>query len=182
VTEEVVFATPFGSLLHFKKENSPEQRGCCLWRRLSGHFATLLRGTVKTLLQDHDVYITDWQSARDSAQRRQVRARRLYEHTHHIFSTSSGRARTWWRSASLRCRRWRGGDHVGGQSPARPATLTLMAGPIDTRIQPTKSNDFAKSKPLKWFEENLINYVPIQCKARSGRSIPASCSSPPSCR
>ena len=48
--------------------------------------------------------------------------------------------------------------------PARPATLTLMAGPIDTRIQPTKVNEFAKSKPLKWFEENLINYVPIQCK------------------
>src|SRR5258707_5217934 len=48
--------------------------------------------------------------------------------------------------------------------PARPATLTLMAGPIDTRIQPTKVNDFAKSKPLEWFEENLINYVPFQCK------------------
>ena len=48
--------------------------------------------------------------------------------------------------------------------PARPATLTLMAGPIDTRIQPTKVNEFAKSKPLKWFEENLINYVPFQCK------------------
>src|SRR5207237_8792237 len=48
--------------------------------------------------------------------------------------------------------------------PSRPATLTLMAGPIDTRIQPTKVNDFAKSKPLKWFEDNLINYVPLQCK------------------
>jgi len=48
--------------------------------------------------------------------------------------------------------------------PARPATLTLMAGPIDTRIQPTKVNEFAKSKPIKWFEENLINYVPVQCK------------------
>src|SRR4029077_18699080 len=48
--------------------------------------------------------------------------------------------------------------------PARPASLTLMAGPIDTRIQPTKVNDFAKSKPLKWFEDNLINYVPVQCK------------------
>src|ERR1019366_4178433 len=48
--------------------------------------------------------------------------------------------------------------------PARPATLTLMAGPIDTRIQPTKVNDFAKSKPLTWFEQNLINYVPFQCK------------------
>src|SRR3979411_1263135 len=48
--------------------------------------------------------------------------------------------------------------------PARPATLTLMAGPLDKRIHPTKVNEFAKSKPLKWFEDNLINYVPIQCK------------------
>src|SRR5205814_8604738 len=48
--------------------------------------------------------------------------------------------------------------------PARPATLTLMAGPIDTRIQPTKVNEFAKSKPINWFEKNLINYVPFQCR------------------
>jgi polyhydroxyalkanoate depolymerase len=48
--------------------------------------------------------------------------------------------------------------------PARPASLTLMAGPIDTRIQPTKVNEFAKSKSLKWFEDNMINYVPFQCK------------------
>src|SRR4030088_2787461 len=48
--------------------------------------------------------------------------------------------------------------------PARPASLTLMAGPIDTRIAPTKVNDFATSKPLTWFEDNLINYVPFQCK------------------
>ena len=66
--------------------------------------------------------------------------------------------------------------------PARPATLTLMAGPIDTRIQPTKVNEFAKSKPIEWFEENLINYVPVQCKGASAKSIPASCSSPPSWR
>jgi bifunctional DNase/RNase len=65
VTEEVTFATPFGSLLHFKKENSPEQPRLLLVAPMSGHFATLLRGTVKTLLQDHDVYITDWHNPRD---------------------------------------------------------------------------------------------------------------------
>src|SRR5260370_23223773 len=59
-TEEVTYATPFGSLLHFKKENSPEQPRLLLVAPMSGHFATLLRGTVQTLLQDHDVYITDW--------------------------------------------------------------------------------------------------------------------------
>src|SRR4029450_8152094 len=65
VTEEVTFATPFGSLLHFKKENAPEQPRMLLVAPMSGHFATLLRGTVKTLLQDHDVYITDWHNPRD---------------------------------------------------------------------------------------------------------------------
>ena len=65
VTEEVIFATPFGSLLHFKKENAPEQPRLLLVAPMSGHFATLLRGTVKTLLQDHDVYITDWHNPRD---------------------------------------------------------------------------------------------------------------------
>jgi polyhydroxyalkanoate depolymerase len=58
-------ATPFGSLLHFKKENAPEQPRLLLVAPMSGHFATLLRGTVKTLLQDHDVYITDWHNPRD---------------------------------------------------------------------------------------------------------------------
>jgi polyhydroxyalkanoate depolymerase len=65
VAEEVTYATPFGSLLHFKKENSPEQPRLLLVAPMSGHFATLLRGTVQTLLQDHDVYITDWHNPRD---------------------------------------------------------------------------------------------------------------------
>ena len=59
VVEEVAYATPFGSLLHFKKPDSPEQPRLLLVAPMSGHFATLLRSTVKTLLQDHDVYITD---------------------------------------------------------------------------------------------------------------------------
>src|SRR6201986_2106712 len=65
VKEEVVHATPFGSLLRFRKEDGPEQPKLLLVAPMSGHFATLLRGTVKTLLQDHDVYITDWHNPRD---------------------------------------------------------------------------------------------------------------------
>ena len=65
VEEEVTYATPFGSLLHFKKLDSPEQPRLLLVAPMSGHFATLLRSTVKTLLQDHDVYITDWHNPRD---------------------------------------------------------------------------------------------------------------------
>ena len=65
VKEELVQATPFGSLLRFRKEDAREQPRLLLVAPMSGHFATLLRGTVKTLLQDHDVYITDWHNPRD---------------------------------------------------------------------------------------------------------------------
>src|ERR1041384_4787882 len=165
VTEEVTFATPFGSLLHFRKDEGSEQPRLLLVAPMSGHFATLLRGTVKTLLQDHDVYITDWHNPRDIP----LHAGRfgLEDYTDHLITFL---------------------DRIGPRAhmvaicqpsvsalaaaavmsednhPSRPATLTLMAGPIDTRIQPTKVNEFAKSKPLDWFEKNLINYVPVQCK------------------
>jgi len=165
VIEEVAYATPFGSLLHFKKENSPEQPRLLLVAPMSGHFATLLRGTVKTLLQDHDVYITDWHNPRDIP--RAHGRFGLEDYTDHLIAfldrmgprshmvaicqpSVSALA-----AAAIMSEQ----DH-----PARPATLTLMAGPIDTRILPTRVNAFAKSKPLKWFEENLINYVPLQCK------------------
>ena len=165
VTEEVVFATPFGSLLHFKKENSPEQPRMLLVAPMSGHFATLLRGTVKTLLQDHDVYITDWHNPRDIPLNHGKFG--LDEYTEHLISFLDQLGPRAHMVAicqpsvsALAAAAIMSEDN----HPSRPATLTLMAGPIDTRIQPTKVNEFAKSKPLKWFEENLINYVPFQCK------------------
>jgi poly(3-hydroxybutyrate) depolymerase len=173
VTEEVVYATPFGSLLHFKKEDTPEQPRMLLVAPMSGHFATLLRGTVKTLLQDHDVYITDWHNPRHVPLNKGVFG--LDDYTAHLIDflaqlgprphmvaicqpSVSALAAT-----AIMCE---------DNHPSRPATLTLMAGPIDTRIQPTKVNEFAKSKPLKWFEDNLINYVPVQCKGAFRKVYP----------
>ncbi|CAN5157538.1 polyhydroxyalkanoate depolymerase [soil metagenome] len=173
VTEEVVFKTAFGSLLHFKKENSPLQPKMLLVAPMSGHFATLLRGTVKTLLQDHDVYITDWHNPRDIPLNQGKFG--LDEYTEHLilFMNELGPRSHMVAicqpsvSALAAAAIMSEDDH-----PARPASLTLMAGPIDTRIQPTKVNDFAKSKPLKWFEENLINYVPFQCKGAYRKVYP----------
>jgi poly(3-hydroxybutyrate) depolymerase len=173
VTEEVAYATPFGSLLHFRKEDAPEQPRMLLVAPMSGHFATLLRGTVKTLLQDHDVYITDWHNPRDIP--RDKGRFGLDDYTGHLIDflgqlgprphmvaicqpSVSALAAT-----AIMCE----DDH-----PSRPATLTLMAGPIDTRILPTKVNEFAKSKPIKWFEDNLINYVPFQCKGAFRKVYP----------
>ena len=165
VTEEVVYATPFGSLLHFKKENSPEQPRMLLVAPMSGHFATLLRGTVKTLLQDHDVYITDWHNPRDIPLDHGKFG--LDEYTEHLitFLDQLGPRAHMVAICQPSVSALAAAAIMSEDNhPARPATLTLMAGPIDTRIQPTKVNEFAKSKPLKWFEENLINYVPLQCK------------------
>ena len=173
VTEEVAYATPFGSLLHFRKIDAPEQPRLLLVAPMSGHFATLLRGTVKTLLADHDVYITDWHNPRDIPLSRGRFG--LEDYTDHLITfmdklgprahmvaicqpSVSALAAT-----AIMCE----DDH-----PARPATLTLMAGPIDTRIQPTKVNEFAKSKPIDWFENNLINYVPVQCKGALRKVYP----------
>lgn len=65
VVEQIAMQTPFGTLLHFKKDIETAQPRVMVVAPLSGHFATLLRETVKTLLTDHDVYITDWHNARD---------------------------------------------------------------------------------------------------------------------
>src|SRR5262245_27109130 len=173
VSEEVTYATPFGSLLRFKKEDGPDQPKVLLVAPMSGHFATLLRGTVKTLLQDHDVYITDWHNPRDIP--RNEGRFGLDDYTQHLIDflaqlgprphmvaicqpSVSALVAT-----AIMCE---------DNHPSRPATLTLMAGPIDTRIQPTRVNEFAKSKPIKWFEDNLINYVPVQCKGAFRKVYP----------
>src|SRR6185295_3793993 len=65
VTEEVADTTPFGTLLHFRKDIKAVQPRVLIVAPLSGHFSTLLRGTIRTLLVEHDVYVTDWQNARD---------------------------------------------------------------------------------------------------------------------
>src|SRR5438132_9644503 len=165
VTEEFTFATPFGSLLHFKKENAPEQPRLLLVAPVSGHYATLLRGTGKTLLQDHDVYITDWHNPRDIP--RDYGRFGLEDYTDHLitFIDQLGPRAHMVAICQPSVSALAAAAVMSEDNhPSRPATLTLMAGPIDTRIQPTKVNEFAKSKPINWFEKNLINYVPVQCK------------------
>jgi poly(3-hydroxybutyrate) depolymerase len=164
VVEKVEFSTPFGSLLHFIKDGAPSQPRLLLVAPMSGHFATLLRNTVKTLLQDHDVYITDWHNPRDIPLDAGVFG--LDDYTEHLitFLGEMGRGShmvaicqpsvSALAASAIMCE---------DNHPARPASLTLMAGPIDTRVSPTKVNEFAMSRPLSWFEQNMINYVPMQC-------------------
>ena len=161
VTEEVVFTTPFGTLLRFRKEGAPPQPKVLVVAPMSGHFATLLRDTVRTVLQDHDVYVTDWHNVRDVP----LAAGRfgLDEYTEHIilFLAAMGPnanviAVCQPCVAALAAVALMSED----QHPATPASLTLMAGPIDCRISPTAVNKLATTQPIEWFEKNLISSVP----------------------
>jgi poly(3-hydroxybutyrate) depolymerase len=165
VTEEAVLAMPFGTLLRFKKENVsdlPYQPPVLLVAPLSGHFATLLRETVRTLLQDHDVYITDWHNARNVSLRHGPFA--LDDYIDHMirFTQAIGPG-THVVAVCQPCVAALAAAAVMAEDddPAQPRSLTLMAGPVDCRVNPTGVNILATSKPIEWFEKNLISHVPL---------------------
>jgi poly(3-hydroxybutyrate) depolymerase len=173
VTEEAADDTPFGTLLHFRKDGAAPQPRVLVVAPMSGHFATLLRGTVEVMLPEHDVYITDWKNAREVPLSEGRFG--LDEFIDHII-------------------RWLGvmgpGSHIvavcqpavpalaasavmaEADDPAQPRSITLMAGPIDTRINPTKVNELARSRPVAWFERHLISSVPWRYPGASRRVYP----------
>jgi len=165
VTERTVMRMPFGSLLHFKKQEAqdrPSQPAVLLVAPLSGHFATLLRETVRTLLQDHDVYITDWHNARDVPLAYGTFG--LDEYIDHMmqFMAALGPG-THVVAVCQPCVAALAATALMAQDqhPAQPRSLTLMAGPVDCRINPTSVNELANTKPIEWFEKNLISHVPM---------------------
>ena len=163
VTEETVLSQPFGSLLHFvKADGAPGQPKVLLVAPLSGHFATLLRETVRTLLQDHDVYITDWHNARDV--KLSHGAFGLDDYVDHMISFINHMGpKTHVVAVCQPCVAALAATAIMAEddNPAQPASLTLMAGPVDCRVNPTGVNTLATSKPIEWFEKNLISHVPF---------------------
>jgi polyhydroxyalkanoate depolymerase len=163
VSEEVVHRTPFCSLLHFKKAGAAAQPRVLLVAPMSGHFTTLLRGTVQTLLRDHDVYLTDWHNARDvPLMQGEFDFDDFIEHLIRFLEALGAGAHLVAvcqpTVAALAAVALMAADG----NPAQPATMTLMAGPMDTRVNPTKVNQLATSKPIGWFERNLIDTVPLR--------------------
>ena len=165
VTEEAVLTLPFGTLLHFKKtlpSHLPAQPPVLLVAPLSGHFATLLRETLRTLLQDHDVYITDWHNARDVSLRHGPFG--LDDYIDHMirFTEAIGPG-THVVAVCQPCVAALAATAIMAEDdhPAQPRSLTLMAGPVDCRVNPTEVNKLATSKPIDWFEKNLISHVPL---------------------
>ncbi|PZP46981.1 MAG: polyhydroxyalkanoate depolymerase [Azospirillum brasilense] len=177
IGEEEVFATPFGRLLHFRKDSHLPQPRVLVVAPMSGHFATLLRGTVQVLLQDHDVYITDWANARDVP----LEAGRfdLDDCIGHIirFLEEMGgeeRAPTHVLAVCQPAVPVLAAVSVMAQTRNRhqPRSMTLMAGPIDTRLNPTEVNRLAQSKPIEWFERELIDTVPWRFAGHGRRVYP----------
>lgn len=173
VTQRVVMQTPFCHLLHFHKELSQPQPRVLVVAPMSGHFATLVRNTVETLLQDHEVYITDWLNFRDIPL--DAGHFGFDDYIEHVINFTAFLGT---------------GVHLLGvcqpavpvliataimaeeKHPAQPRSMILMAGPIDTRINPTAVNKLATEKPIEWFENNVIGTVPAQFPGAGRRVYP----------
>ncbi|GAK33974.1 polyhydroxyalkanoate depolymerase, intracellular [alpha proteobacterium Q-1] len=162
VTEEIMYRKGFGQIKRFVRDiRRPNDPKVLLVAPMSGHFATLLRGTVEALLPDHDVYITDWRDARDIP---------LFEGRFDLCDYIDY-VIGWLEDIGPKC-------HViavcqpavpvyaavarmeAEKNRAAPASITLMGGPIDTRANPTAVNELATTRPLSWFERNVITHVP----------------------
>ncbi|GAO97432.1 hypothetical protein Cva_00064 [Caedimonas varicaedens] len=169
IEEEVVQAKPFCQLLHFKRElmcgtKSPKEKfpSVLVVAPYSGHYATLLRDTCRGLLRDHDVYVTDWMNAREVPLWEGIFTledyiQYLMDFIHHldcdlhIIAVCQPAVPVLATVALM-------AQH---KDPLQPKSMTLMGGPIDTRINPTAINKLAKEKPLEWFSKHVIARVPL---------------------
>jgi poly(3-hydroxybutyrate) depolymerase len=169
LVEEVVLRKPFCNLLRFRRKGAlAEARNdpkVLMLAPMSGHFATLLRGTVEAMAPEHDVYITDWIDARNvplSQGRFDLDDYIDYLIEFCAFLSADGE-----RPAvmgvcqpgvpALAATALMAAD----KAPHRPASLVLMGSPIDTRVSPTEPNVLATTRPLSWFEKNVITTVPF---------------------
>lgn len=169
VAEEVVWSDSWCDLLHFRRDSQAlvEARGKRDDRKvlfvapMSGHYATLLRGTVETFLPDCEVYITDWQDARmvpvsegrfdlDDFVAYVRKMIAVLGPDVHVVAVCQPGPPTLSAIALM----------AEDKDPARPASMTFMGSPIDTRKSPTAPNILAEEKPFDWFAQNLIHTVP----------------------
>src|SRR4051794_28083396 len=175
VHEEILLRKPFGQLKHFYREGVETGPRLVIVAPMSGHYATLLRGTVERLLPDNDVYITDWRDAKlvplsDGSFDLDDYIDYLVELLELIGNRTGQRphllavcqpAVPAFAAAALMNQ---------DKNPWRPRTLTMMGGPIDTRKAPTAVNTLATQRPFAWFEQNVVATVPMIYPG-SGRKV-----------
>jgi len=172
VSEDVVLHKPFGALRHFKRAGLPEDAPKLLIvAPMSGHYATLLRGTVARMVENQEVWITDWADAKlvpaevgtfdlDDYIDYLIEFLRFIGEDTHMLAVCQPSVPAFAAAAVM------GAE----QDPCRPSSLTMMGGPIDTRASPTSVNDIANDKPLSWFSNNVIATVPFNY-AGAGRKV-----------
>ena len=175
VSEEIVLRKPFGQLKHFAKAGVKDQPPLLIVAPMSGHYATLLRGTVERMLPGQDVFITDWRDAKLVP----VEAGRfdlddyvdyLIEFCASVLETTGQRPHilavcqpsvpAFAATAIMNA----------DKHPARPKSLTMMGGPVDTRAAPTAVNTLATQRPHSWFQQNAIATVPM-IHSGAGRKV-----------
>ena len=161
ITEQVILAKPFCNLIHFKQDTKVKQPKLFLVAPLSGHHATLLKATIERLIQDHDVYITDWLDAKnvplsdgtfnfDDYVTYVIDFMKEIGENTHVLAVCQPAVQALIATAVL----------AKAKDPAAPKSLTIIAGPIDTSINPNELNKYANSKDLNWFEKNVVMAVP----------------------
>jgi poly(3-hydroxybutyrate) depolymerase len=162
VSEQVVLRKPFGQLKHFAKTGVVGQPKLLIVAPMSGHYATLLRGTVERMLPRHDVFITDWRDAKlvpladgsfdlDDYIDYLIEFLELIGPGGHMLAVCQPAVPAFAAVALMNA----------AKNPARPKTLTMMGGPIDTRKAPTAVNLLATERPLAWFQRNVVATVPM---------------------
>ena len=164
VVEEVVRRLPFGQLKRFRREGIEGAPKLLIVAPMSGHYATLLRGTVERMMPRHDVYITDWRDAKlvPLAEGKFD----LDDYIDYVIEFLSHLAADGQRAHVLAvCQPsvpvYAATALMGSANhPARPRTLTMMGGPVDTREAPTSVNTLATERPHAWFQQNVIATVP----------------------
>jgi len=174
VSETVVLEKPFGALRHFKREGLPKDAPRLLIvAPMSGHYATLLRGTVARMVENQDVWITDWADAKmvpvsegrfdlDDYIDYLIEFLRFIGPDTHVLAVCQPSVPAFAAAAVMGAER----------DPCRPATLTMMGGPIDTRASPTPVDDVAMERPLSWFKRSVIATVPLNYPGAGRRVYP----------
>jgi poly(3-hydroxybutyrate) depolymerase len=179
VVETVALKRPFGDLVRFRVEGTPDDRPKILIvAPMSGHYATLLRGTVERMLESCEVYITDWADARDVP----VSAGKfdlddyidyLIEFTDFITEANGGKRIHMMAVCQPSVPAFAATALMNlHKSAATPLTLTMMGGPIDTRECPTAVNTMAMQRPIEWFRQTVIATVPAKYKGAGRRVYP----------
>ncbi len=173
VTEEIVLRKPFGQLKRFARATDRQDPKLLIVAPMSGHYATLLRGTVERMLPGHDVHITDWRDARNVPV-----ADGNFDLDDYIdyvieFLTAMGPGAHVLAVCQPSVPVYAAIALMSAQNhPALPATLTMMGGPVDTRRAPTAVNTLATKRPFAWFEQNVIATVPMYYSGGGRRVYP----------